>query len=127
MFLWVAGMEEACGILMHSPVPSNSHPWYAHWIKAEQELQDLLDGAAVESSSVFAGTTQASADGPARELAWDAGNNIITISEADTAEWIELAQPVYDKWVADMDSQGIDGQALIDEARALMEAYKASN
>ncbi len=91
------------------------------------DLQKVIDDNSGLEFSVFAGTTQASADGPARELAWDAGNNIITISEADTAEWIELAQPVYDKWVADMDSQGIDGQALIEEARALMEEYKASN
>jgi len=30
-------------------------------------------------------------------------------------------------WLADMDSKGIDGQALVDEAKALMDAYSASN
>ena len=34
---------------------------------------------------------------------------------------------VYAAWVADMESQGIDGQALIDEARALMAEYESAN
>lgn len=91
------------------------------------DLKQIIDDNSGHDFSVFAGSTQASADGPARQLAVDRGNNIITISMEDTARWVALAQPVYDKWVADMDSQGIDGQALIDEARTLMEAYDASN
>ncbi|MCE8005432.1 TRAP transporter substrate-binding protein [Aestuariivita sp.] len=90
------------------------------------DLKAIIDANSGHDFSVFAGTTQASADGPARQLAAERGNNIITISAEETARWAEIAQPVYDKWVADMDSQGIDGQALIDEARSLMEAY-ASN
>ncbi|MEM0949294.1 MAG: C4-dicarboxylate ABC transporter, partial [Pseudomonadota bacterium] len=70
---------------------------------------------------------QAASDGPARDIAEELGNNIITISEEETARWRELAQPVYDKWVADMQAEGIDGQALIDEARALMDAYEPTN
>ncbi len=74
--------------------------------------------------SIFAGGTQADADGPAREFALDNGNNIITVS--DTAAWKEAVQPIYDSWVKDMQGRGIDGQALIDEARALMDAYKGN-
>jgi hypothetical protein len=57
-------------------------------------------------------------------LAVDAGNNIITVSGDGLQEWKDASQPVYDEWLADMESKGIDGQALIDEARALMDAYK---
>ncbi len=87
------------------------------------DLKQVIDDNSGLEFSVFAGGTQADADGPAREVALDLGNNIITISEDDTAEWREIAQPIYDEWVADMESKGIDGQALIDEATMLIEKY----
>lgn len=88
------------------------------------DLQQVIDDNSGLEFSIFAGGTQADADGPARQFAVDNGNNIITISEEDAAEWRAIAQPIYDSWVADMAERGIDGQALIDEARALMDAYE---
>ena len=88
------------------------------------DLKAVIDANSGLDFSIFAGGTQADADGPARQIAVDLGNNIITVSEAETGEWRELVQPIYDSWVADMNGRGIDGQALIDEARALMAAYK---
>ncbi len=87
------------------------------------DLKKVIDDNSGLEFSIFAGGTQADADGPAREAALDLGNNIITIDEAGTAEWRELAQPIYDEWVAEMDAKGIDGQALIDEARMLIDKY----
>ena len=88
------------------------------------DLQQVIDDNSGLEFSIFAGGTQADADGPAREFAVDNGNNIVTISEEDAAEWRAIAQPIYDSWVADMAERGIDGQALIDEARDLMDAYE---
>ena len=82
------------------------------------DLKAVVDANSGLDFSVFAGGTQSDADGPARQIAVDLGNNIITVT--DTTEWQALAQPIYASWVADMQSKGIDGQALIDEARALM-------
>ena len=91
------------------------------------DLQEVIDRNSGLDFSVFAGGTQADADGPARQVAVDRGNNIITVSEADAALWSAAAQPLYERWVADMQGRGIDGQALIDQARALMGEYSASN
>ncbi|NBR88731.1 MAG: C4-dicarboxylate ABC transporter [Rhodobacteraceae bacterium] len=88
------------------------------------DLKKVIDDNSGLELSVFAGGTQADADGPARQLAVDAGNTIVTISAEDAKAWEELAKPVYDAWIADVKGKGIDGQALIDEARALMAAYK---
>ena len=87
------------------------------------DLQKVIDDNSGLEFSIFAGGTQSDADGPARQLAVDRGNNIVTVSGADLQAWRDVSQPIYEEWVADMDSKGIDGQALIDEARALMEAY----
>ncbi|MEM9551932.1 MAG: TRAP transporter substrate-binding protein [Pseudomonadota bacterium] len=87
------------------------------------DLKQAIDDNSGVEFSVFAGGTQADADGPARDVAWDMGNNIITLDAAQTDEWRTASQPIYDAWVADMDAKGIDGQALIDEARMLIEKY----
>ncbi|OUS34729.1 C4-dicarboxylate ABC transporter [Rhodobacterales bacterium 56_14_T64] len=87
------------------------------------DLQQIIDDNSGLEFSVFAGGTQADADGPSREMALDMGNNVITLDAAQTAVWRERAQPIYDKWLADMTEKGIDGQALIDEATMLIEKY----
>lgn len=87
------------------------------------DLKKVIDDNSGLEFSVFAGGTQADADGPARQIAVDLGNNIVTLDAAQTQEWRDLSQPVYDEWIADMDSKGKDGQALLDEARALIAKY----
>lgn len=87
------------------------------------DLQKIIDDNSGMEFSVFAGATQEAADGPARQLAVDRGNNIVTVSGADIDAWKAAAEPIYAGWVADMESKGIDGQALIDEARALIEKH----
>ncbi|MEM8801068.1 MAG: TRAP transporter substrate-binding protein [Pseudomonadota bacterium] len=87
------------------------------------DLKKVIDENSGEEFSVFAGTTMAAADGPSREKAVAAGNNIITLTDEEVAKWQEAAQPVYDEWIADMKSKGIDGEALISEARDLIAKY----
>ncbi len=84
------------------------------------DLQKIIDDNSGLSFSVFAGGTQADADAPARQIAVDLGNNIISLDEAQTQPWIELAKPIAGEWVAKMDGMGADGQALFDEAQSLM-------
>ena len=84
------------------------------------DLKQVIDDNSGLEFSVFAGGTQADADGPARQIAVDRGNNIITVSGEDLDAWKAAAQPIYEAWVADMESNGYDGQALIDEARELI-------
>ncbi|EEB83804.1 C4-dicarboxylate-binding periplasmic protein [Roseobacter sp. GAI101] len=87
------------------------------------DLKKVVDDNSGLEFSIFAGGTQADSDGPARQIAVDLGNNIVTLNEEETAVWRETSQPIYDAWVADMKEKGIDGQALIDEAKSLMDAY----
>jgi len=88
------------------------------------DLQQVIDDNSGLEFSIFAGGTMAEADGPSRQIAVDRGNSIVMVSGADLEAWHSVAAPVIAAWVADMNSKGIDGQALLDEARALMEAYE---
>ncbi|BCH20334.1 TRAP transporter substrate-binding protein [Mesorhizobium sp. L-8-3] len=87
------------------------------------DLKAVIDQNSGLEFSIFAGGTQADADGPARQVAVDRGNNIVTVHQADTQEWKDLVQPIYESWVANVKGANVDGQALIGNARALMDAY----
>jgi TRAP-type C4-dicarboxylate transport system substrate-binding protein len=88
------------------------------------DLKAVIDENSGLEFSVFAGTTQAGQDGPSRDIAVARGNNIVTLDASQSAAWAEAASPLYEKWVAEMNEKGIDGQALIDQAKDLMAAYK---
>ena len=88
------------------------------------DLRQVIDEQSGLEFSVFAGSTQAAADSPSRQLAVDAGNDIVTLTEEEAQVWRDAAQPVYDAWISEMDGKGIDGQALIDEAKSLMDGYQ---
>ncbi|MCB1387131.1 MAG: TRAP transporter substrate-binding protein [Nitratireductor sp.] len=96
--------------------------------KAKYESLTDAQRAAIDKNSgmefsAFAGKTQAASDGPARQLAVDLGNNIITLSPEEVAKWEAAAQPVYERWYAEVAEKGIDGPALVEEARALIAKY----
>jgi len=84
------------------------------------ENKAVIDANSGLNFSVFAGGTQADADGPARALAVDLGNNIVTVSEEDAKAWDAIVNPIYEEWAAEMDGMGKDGNGLIAQARDLM-------
>ena len=51
------------------------------------------------------------------------GNEIIVISEEEKQRWIRTTQPVIDAWLAQTRERGIDGAALLADARALVAKY----
>ena len=59
-------------------------------------------------------------------LATKAGNTHIILSPEETAAFNEVLAPVVDRWVAEVGEKGIDGNALVEKARAAV-ANKASN
>lgn len=88
-----------------------------------EDLREIIDANSGQEFSAFAGRTQQEYDAPGRQMAVENGNNIIELSDEDTALWREAAQPVIDNWIAEMDGRGLDGQALVDEARELIARY----
>ncbi len=57
------------------------------WDGLPADLQAVIDQNSGLEFSIFAGGTQADADGPARQIAVDRGNNIITVSEEGAQQW----------------------------------------
>jgi TRAP-type C4-dicarboxylate transport system substrate-binding protein len=93
------------------------------WNSLDAEAQAAIEAASGREFSIFAGGTMQDADAPARALAVELGNNIITVSEENAVKWRDAVNPIIDGWIAEMDGKGIDGQGLIDTVNASMAAY----
>ena len=87
------------------------------------DLRAILDAESGAKLSTFATQVMWDMDAPAREIAVNAGNNITQLDAAEVARWKEASQPVIERWIADMDAKGIDGAALIEQARALIQKH----
>src|SRR6476660_9914657 len=51
------------------------------------------------------------------------GNTVCSVSEDEKARWIKATQPVIDSWVAQVKDKGLDGNKLIEQAKALVAKY----
>jgi TRAP-type transport system periplasmic protein len=85
------------------------------------DLRQILDENTGLEFSAMAGRVMQEYDAPARAVAEEQGNEIITLDEAEVERWVEAAQPVYENWIAEMDGRGFDGQAIVDRARELID------
>lgn len=86
------------------------------------DLKAIIDeNSGVETARAF-GQAMDEGDKVGLKIAQDAGNNIVTLDEAETARWKEAAQPTIDQWYTDM---GGAGEALHEAAKALVEKHSA--
>ena len=84
------------------------------------DLQAVIDANSGLEFSAFAGRTMQDYDAPGRALAQERGNNIITLTDAQVADWRAASQSTIDNWIAEADAAGIDGTGLFEEATALI-------
>jgi TRAP-type C4-dicarboxylate transport system substrate-binding protein len=87
------------------------------------DLKAVIDAESGMKLAEFASQVMWDADAPAREIAVGNGNNIIELSAEEVGRFKDKAKPVTDRWIADMESKGIDGQALIEQAKGLIEKH----
>jgi TRAP-type transport system periplasmic protein len=86
------------------------------------DLKAIIDAnSGVELAREF-GRVMDMGDEIGLQIAVDAGNNIVTLDEAETARWKEAAQVTIDQWYAEMEAIGVDGPALYEKAQAAIAA-----
>ncbi|MDP5305986.1 TRAP transporter substrate-binding protein [Paracoccus spongiarum] len=86
------------------------------------DLKAVIDANSGAALAKIAGEAFDAAEDAERQKAVDAGNTITLIPEAELAEWQTASQPVVDAWVAAMNDAGQDGQAMLEDARAMLSA-----
>ena len=87
------------------------------------DLKKILDAnTGLEFSKhigkVFDGTTA-----PGIKLARDANGVFDTLSPAEYARWQKACEPVVTEWIGEAAAKGANGQALYDDARALLKKH----
>ncbi len=87
------------------------------------DLKKVIDDNSGPATSKWAGKVMDDGDAPGLAAAKKRGNAIVVLDAAETARWKKAAEPVYAAWIAEMKAKGIDGQALINDARALIAKY----
>ena len=89
------------------------------------DLRQVIDANSGIPLAKKIGRVWDQAERPGREAAAKLGDSFHTIEGAELARWQAATAAVSETWVAEMNKAGKDGQALIDEARALIAKYTA--
>ena len=97
----------------------------AGWNKISKEDQDIILSLSGAKLSKQVGDAFGLEMEAGRKLAEGAGAEFIYLDDAELARWKEAVSGISAQWVADLDSQGYDGQALLDKAKELIEKYSA--
>lgn len=97
----------------------------AAYDKMPDDLKKIIDANSGIETAAMMGRVMDEGDQVGLAIAQKAGNNIITLDEAETQRWKDTAAPLVEAWEAEMAGKGIDGKALVAEARALIDKYSA--
>ena len=97
----------------------------ASYDKLPDDLKAVIDANSGIGTAAMLGRVMDEGDKVGLKIAQDLGNNIITLDEAETQRWKDAAEPLIDAWIEEMSAKGMDAEALVDEARTLIEKDSA--
>ena len=84
------------------------------------DLRAIVDAESGAKLSGMAAQVMWYMDAPGRAIAEKAGNTIVQLDATEVARCKDAAQPVIARLVEEIKGKYIDGQALIDQATALI-------
>ena len=87
------------------------------------DLRKILDSETGEKFSVTAAELMYEMDAPGRKIAEDSNNNFIQLEIDEIQRWKDASKPVAERWIKEMDEQGISGEELIEKAKALIQKH----
>ncbi|MCL5776977.1 TRAP transporter substrate-binding protein [Limibaculum sp. FT325] len=89
-----------------------------------EDLRAIIDANSGANLAAEIGAVWDEVEAPGKALqAGSPGGQVVELDGAAYEELITKAASVTDRWVAEITAQGIDGQALVDEARRAMAAH----
>jgi TRAP-type C4-dicarboxylate transport system substrate-binding protein len=93
------------------------------WNKLDARQKKAVELSTGKSfAKVYGARWDAVAD-PGREIARKKGNEIITLSAAETARWAAASRGAHEAWMSDMDGKGLDGKQMFADLLALVKKY----
>jgi TRAP-type C4-dicarboxylate transport system substrate-binding protein len=90
------------------------------------DLKKVIDNNSGAALSQQIGKIWDASQAAGRKAAQDRGNTFTMIPASELDNWVKASAPLYDDWVADMDKKGLNGKAMLTEARELLVKYRTS-
>jgi TRAP-type C4-dicarboxylate transport system substrate-binding protein len=91
------------------------------------DLKQVIDANSGMALAKQIGKVWDEAEQPGLEAAEATGAEFYVIEGAELERWKAASAPVIEAWIEQMDANGQDGAALVEEARSLIEQYSAAN
>ncbi len=98
----------------------------ASYDRLPDDLKKVIDANSGITAAAMMGKAMDDGDKAGLDIAQKAGNNIIVLDETETGRWKDTAASLIEAWQAEMTAKGMDGKALVEEARALIEKHAKS-
>ena len=95
----------------------------ARWDGLPADIKKAFKDASGPDWWLKVGQVWAANDDGGIKVAVKAGNEHITLSQAETDAFQKAMEPVIDRWIAEVKGKGIDGAALVAKARKLIAKY----
>lgn len=95
------------------------------WDSLPEDVQAAFRAASDRDWVAEVGAIWRGTDDFGINMAVEAGNTHVTLSEEETAAFRTALEPVIQRWIEDVSAQGIDGAALVERARELIAANTA--
>lgn len=87
------------------------------------DLKAVIDANSGLEASGMAGAAMDKGDAMGMKVIQSTDNALTTMDDATTAEIKAIGEKQIAAWIAEMDSKGLPGQAMVDDVRALVEKY----
>jgi len=87
------------------------------------DLKAVIDANSGIETSAWAGRAMDEGDDLAETAIRERGNTIVTLDDDTVAELRVVGEDVTQRWIEEMTGLGLDGQQLVDDARALVAQY----
>ncbi len=95
----------------------------ARWDGLPPEIQAAFRDASGPDWWAKVGEVWRATDDFGIKFATDAGNTHVVLSEEETKAFNDALEPVVQRWIDEVSSNGIDGAALVEKARALIKEH----
>ncbi len=112
---------------------TNAHlggiPWWTAmnkntWNSLPKDIQNIITQVTAEMMPLSLCTAVTAEGEKGRKLVQERGHEIIELAPAEIVRWKATAKPVWEKWANEMESKGLPGRAVLNEADRLINKYR---
>jgi TRAP-type C4-dicarboxylate transport system substrate-binding protein len=90
------------------------------------DLKQILDNNSGLAAATMAGKVWDEQEVAVSAMVKARGNTMITLSVEEAARWRKTTEPVVENWLKTIKDRGLDGQKLLDEARAAIKKHETA-